>query len=124
MMCQYGRCDAITTLVEAKASIDQRTNLGTSPIAISSIHSHNAAVRLLAHLGARLHEGSGRGFWLAYKEAGVLTQETIDKWEWIVSKGGDIGEDETSQSSPITEASLKERIKRMKQCGWTDPRKQ
>jgi len=37
---------------------------------------------------------------------------------------GDIGEDETSQSSPITKASLKERIKRMKRCGWLDPREE
>ena len=91
-----GQVRSISTLAELSASIDQETNKGWSPIAMAAAaHAgKDEVVRLLAHLGARLHASDGHGFWMWYKDDDKRHQAT-EFWTEIVQAGGDEGTDDS-----------------------------
>ena len=83
---------------------------GESP-ATDSPTLQRDSIRLLAHLGARLLDGDGHGFWLAYQD-----DETFKRmdffWQRIIDAGGD----------EPTEESRRLRRRLLVQAKMHDPR--
>ena len=108
---QEGHDRVIVTLANARASIDEPTEDGTTPIAMSAQEKHENVVRLLAHLGARLIRPDVRGFWLGYQDDDTRNR-MCDFWRRIIAAGGD----------EPTEESRRIRRRMMVQAGMHDPR--
>ena len=111
MAANEGRDRVIVTLARARASIDDATEDGATPIAMAAQKNHEVVVRLLAHLGARLLIPDGRGFWLGCQDDDTR-QRMGDFWLRVISAGGD----------EPTEASRRTRRRLMIKAKMHDPR--
>ena len=67
-------------------------------------------VTLLAHLGARLYDRDGDGFWKYYKDSDKRKQAT-EFWTGIVQTGGNEGTDD----------SLRKRIRMLEKAKMWNP---
>lgn len=54
IVCVWGDCEAIKTLVEAGAGINAPGETGFTPLHCAAMHNHADAVRLLLSLGAEI----------------------------------------------------------------------
>ena len=114
MAALLNKPECIAVLATAKASLEGA--MAMSPIGQAASQGADDAVRLLAHLGARLIDNAapdwhGGPFWRYFKDK-IGRVRDLTLWERIVRKGGDEG----------TPESLRKRIRMLKKSGVHDPR--